>query len=115
MLALVLLVLSVLAAPAESHVEMDPMGQAESAAVAWQVPGCCGEVTEADASHPCAPVESCPDSGGCCACVSCCKRVANAPAVLRPVASEDATAHVLPSGRRAGTEEVGAVWHPPRG
>ena len=85
MLALVVLVLSVLAAPAESRVEVPPTG------------------------------ESCPDSGGCCACVSCCKRVANAPVALRPVASENATAHVLPSGRRAGIEEVGAVWHPPRG
>ena len=113
MLALVVLVLSVLAAPAESRVEVPPTVQAES--VVWADSGCCGELTGADASHPCAPGESCPDSGGCCACVSCCKRVANAPAVLRPVASEDATAHVLPSGRRAGIEEVGAVWHPPRG
>ncbi|PAP79353.1 hypothetical protein B1759_13555 [Rubrivirga sp. SAORIC476] len=113
MLALVVLVLSVLAAPAESLAEVPPAVQAEL--VVWADSGCCGELSEADASHPCAPGESCPDAGGCCACVSCCKRVANAPVALRPVASENATTHVLPSGRRAGTEEVGAVWHPPRG
>lgn len=115
MLALVLLVLSVLAAPVEGRAEGTPVGQAESVVVTWEGSGCCGEITEADTPHPCAPGESCPGSGGCCACVSCCKRVANEPSVLRPREVEDTTSHVIPSGRRAGTEKVGAVWHPPRG
>lgn len=78
-------------------------------------PCCEEEAAEGEVSHPCAPGESCPPSGGCCACVSCCKRVANAPANLRPEGGEDTRASAVPAEGHPGIEEVGAVWHPPRG
>ncbi len=112
---LVLLVLLALAAPTADGVAGARVEQAAVAVARADVACCGGEVTEGDASHPCAPGESCPSPGGCCACVSCCKRVASAPVDLRPEGREGPLSHVVLPGRRAGVEEVDAVWHPPRG
>jgi len=118
MLAVLLALLSVAAglsprSPADATTEA---GTAPATEVAEGADACCGaEVGDAEPSHPCVPGESCPPSGGCCACVSCSQRLASAPPSVSPEEAEDATRRGVPAGTWAGIDGGDAVWHPPRG
>ncbi|WP_412061915.1 hypothetical protein [Rubrivirga sp. IMCC45206] len=88
---------------------------AEAVWLAGPADDCCGEIAAESPAHPCPPGEPCPPTGGCCACVSCGKRVADAPPVDRPAEAERDTRHRVPSEGPTGIDAVDAVWHPPQG
>ncbi|WP_412068786.1 hypothetical protein [Rubrivirga sp. IMCC43871] len=117
MLAVLLALLSAVAGlPASGTAETETAAaSAESVWLAGPADDCCGEIASESTRHPCPPGEPCPPTGGCCACVSCGKRVADTPPVDRPVDAEGDTMVRAPSQEPTGVDEGDAVWHPPQG
>ncbi len=117
MLAVLLALLAAVAGlPASGTVATETAAtSAETAWLAGPADDCCGEVAADTPAHPCAPGEPCPPTGGCCACVACGKRVADAPPLARPAEPEGDTTYRVPSEGPTGIDEVDAVWHPPQG
>ena len=124
MLALVLAVLATVAGlPPGGRTEPAGGGAASVEATGVGVPGhlrsagvglCCG-ANASDAPAPCGPGDACPPFGGCCGCVACGERVADAPLRTAPVVRRGARLERPPAGQARGIDGGGAVWHPPRG
>lgn len=87
----------------------------ESAVVVVPAVPCCEAEAGGAPAAPCGPGDSCPPFGGCCACVSCVKRAAEAPPSVAPAARVGESVERAPAGAPGGIDGGGAVWHPPRG